>query len=209
MTSSENDPDLEAPILALLEDEDYAGATSALVHLYGESVMGFIVVQVRNLARAEDVYQQLWIAVLQALPSFAGRSTLKTWVYVIARRISARSFVTRGPGERRLETSEQRALSADDVRTPTARWLRTEAKQWLWEAIQEFDEPDQHMLVLRLQNKMSWLEISSILTDEELTQEEHVRKAASLRKRYNRIKDRLAARRAELAQAAKRMDEGE
>lgn len=38
---------------------------------------------VPNQSVAEDVVQETWIAVLRGLPSFEGRSSVKTWLYAI------------------------------------------------------------------------------------------------------------------------------
>ena len=46
---------------------------------------------------AEEVVQETWLAVLQGLPRFEGRSSLKTWIF----RILVNRAVTRGTRERR------------------------------------------------------------------------------------------------------------
>lgn len=41
---------------------------------------------IRNRIAAEDAAQEAWCAILGALPSFEGRSSLSTWLWTVARR---------------------------------------------------------------------------------------------------------------------------
>jgi len=84
---------------------------------------------VRDRATAEEVVQETWLAVLQGIDRFEGRSSLKTWVF----RILTNRAKTRGGREARSvpfsalggETEagepavpEERFLSAEDPRAP-------------------------------------------------------------------------------------------
>ena len=84
---------------------------------------------VRDRATAEEVVQETWLAVLQGVDRFEGRSSLKTWVF----RILTNRAKTRGGREARSvpfsalggETEagepavpEERFLSAEDPRAP-------------------------------------------------------------------------------------------
>ena len=65
---------------------------------------------VRDPAVAEEVVQETWVAVLQSLPRFAGRSSLKTWIF----RILTNRAKTRGKREGR--TVPFSALARDETR---------------------------------------------------------------------------------------------
>ena len=84
---------------------------------------------VRDRSTAEEVVQETWLAVLQGIDRFEGRSSLKTWVF----RILTNRAKTRGGREARSvpfsalggETEagepavpEERFLSAEDPRAP-------------------------------------------------------------------------------------------
>jgi RNA polymerase sigma-70 factor (ECF subfamily) len=94
---------------------------------------------VRDRAVAEDVVQETWLAVLQGIDRFEGRSSLKTWVF----RILTNRAKTRGAREARSvpfsalggETEagepavpEERFLSAEDPRAPNG-WA-TPPRSW-------------------------------------------------------------------------------
>jgi RNA polymerase sigma-70 factor (ECF subfamily) len=61
-------------------DED---AFMRLVALYQAALLHLALVYVGNRAVAEEVVQETWLAVLQGLDRFEGRSSLKTWIFRI------------------------------------------------------------------------------------------------------------------------------
>ncbi len=98
------DPDAPAPIL----DEDdrrtvaalRAGderAFEALVRRYHSSLLRVAMSYVRPRSAAEEVVQETWLGVLRGLPTFQGRSSLRTWIF----RILVNQARTRGVRERR------------------------------------------------------------------------------------------------------------
>ena len=82
--------------LAALRAGDEA-AFAALVDRYGPSMMRVARLYVRTPAVAEDVVQETWLAVLNGLDRFEGRSSLKTWIFSILVNIAR----TRGTREAR------------------------------------------------------------------------------------------------------------
>ena len=58
-----------------------------IVESFYERVYAFLRRLAGNDADAEDLTQRAFIRVAQALPSFAGRSTINTWIHSIAYRI--------------------------------------------------------------------------------------------------------------------------
>jgi RNA polymerase sigma-70 factor (ECF subfamily) len=80
-TGSSADPDAE--LLARLRqgDED---AFRALVAEHGPFLMRLVMVHVPSRAIAEEVVGDTWLAVLEGLDRFEGRSKLRTWIASIA-----------------------------------------------------------------------------------------------------------------------------
>ena len=66
---------------------------------------------VRSEAVADEVVQETWLAVVQGLPSFEGRSSLKTWVY----RILTNRAKTRGTREARMSPLSALGDDGDSV----------------------------------------------------------------------------------------------
>jgi RNA polymerase sigma-70 factor (ECF subfamily) len=89
---------------------------------------------------------------------------------------------------------------AAEVRSRTATYLLTEVKDQVRALRDRLTPDDQAILVLRVDRDLPWRDIARIMADEgeSLTEPELVRRAAALRKRFERIKDELRA----LAQAA-------
>jgi RNA polymerase sigma-70 factor (ECF subfamily) len=67
------------------------------VDQYHASLLRLALTFVPSQAVAEDVVQETWIGVLNGLPRFEGRSSLKTWIF----RILTNQAKTRGARERR------------------------------------------------------------------------------------------------------------
>ncbi len=78
----------------LAGDED---AFMSLVEMYQGAMVRLARNYVPSRDVAEEVVQETWLAVLQGLPKFEARSSLKTWIF----RILVNRAITRGTRERR------------------------------------------------------------------------------------------------------------
>ena len=76
-------------------DED---AFLALVDRHSAAMMRIAMIYVRDAAHAEEVVQEAWLGVLRGLDSFAGLSSLKTWIFRILRNCA----IDRARRERRV-----------------------------------------------------------------------------------------------------------
>ena len=72
----------ERRLLVLLRNGDEE-AFVQLIDRYGPSMLRVAGLQVGNFALAEEIVQETWLKVLQGLDSFEGRSSLRTWIFVI------------------------------------------------------------------------------------------------------------------------------
>jgi RNA polymerase sigma-70 factor, ECF subfamily len=79
-----------------------------LVDRYHASFVRVAMHHVPSRAVAEEVAQETWLAVIQGIQRFEGRSTLKTWLF----RILLNQARTRGERERR--TTPMSSLHSDD-----------------------------------------------------------------------------------------------
>src|SRR5262245_37587435 len=89
-------PDHEQELVAALKAGDEA-AFAELVDRYHASLVRLARMYVRDQATAEEVAQETWLAVLNGIDRFEGRSTLKTWIF----RILMNRAKTRGQREAR------------------------------------------------------------------------------------------------------------
>ena len=116
----------EAKLLEALRAGDEAAFTE-LARAYHASLLRVAQIYVSSRAVAEEVVQETWLAVLQGLDRFEGRSSLKTWIFTIL----ANRAKTRALRERR--TIPFSALSPERVPEPAVdpeRFRDAEDPRW-------------------------------------------------------------------------------
>jgi RNA polymerase sigma-70 factor (ECF subfamily) len=112
----------EAAVVARLRAGDEA-AFRALIEMYHAMLVRVARMYVSTQAVAEEVAQETWLAVLEGIDRFEGRSSLKTWIF----RILTNRAKTRGVREGRslpfssLEPSGP-AVEADRFRGAGENW---------------------------------------------------------------------------------------
>ena len=77
----------EAELLDALRDGQES-AFAGLVQQYHASIVRMARIYVSNRATAEEVAQETWLAVLNGLDRFEGRSSIKTWIFRIVANIA-------------------------------------------------------------------------------------------------------------------------
>ncbi len=172
---------------ALLAGGDLHGAAEAVIRDYGPQILGYLSSVLRNDGDAADVFSQFTEDLWRGLPGFRGECPLRVWAYRLAWHAAARHlrdpYRARG---RRLETTELSRV-ADEVRSSVLLG-RGEARRRGIDRLREKLAPDeQSLLVLRLDRGLSWREVATVLAQDGEDVDETV-----LRKRFERLKDRLA-----------------
>lgn len=172
---------------ALLAAGDLHGAAEAVIRDYGPQILGYLSSVLRNDGDAADVFSQFTEDLWRGLPGFRGECPLRVWAYRLAWHAAARHlrdpYRARG---RRLETTELSRV-ADEVRSSVLLG-RGEARRRGIDRLRERLAPDeQSLLVLRLDRGLSWREVATVLAQDGEEVDEIV-----LRKRFERLKDRLA-----------------
>jgi len=183
---------VEALLRSLLAARDYGRAAEAVMMEYGPGVRGLLQTLFRrNPDAAEEAFSLFAENLWRHIAGFRGESSIKTWVYCIARN-SAISVTREGwrRKARRLDTSAAERL-AEEVRTRSAVRLERQSAG-LTELRDALDLDEQTLLTLRLDEKLAWDEIAEIMSSGAEPID-----AAALRKRFERLKVRLG----ELARA--------
>ncbi len=91
----------EQTLVSALRAGDEA-AFGFLIDTYYGPLLRLAMAHVPSRAVAEEVVQETWQGVLESLPRFEGRSSLKTWMF----RILTNRAKTRGQRERRYESMD-------------------------------------------------------------------------------------------------------
>ena len=179
---------LDGDVATLLARGDASSAAASVVRALGPGLLGYLTALLRDEDNARDVLAEVAEHVLIALPRFRGDSTVKTWTYRIAWR-TAMHF--RDDPHRRRATSLRSSVArslVDEVRSSTAAYRRTAARDWLETARRELSIEDQSLLTLRLDRGMSWADVAEVMGATGGAADQ-----AALRKRFERIKSRLRA----------------
>ncbi|HUJ57524.1 MAG TPA: sigma factor [Kofleriaceae bacterium] len=172
-------------------------AATALIAGYGPEILRYLLALAREADTADEAFSQFCENVWLGLPSFRGESTFRVWAYAVARFAWTRT--RRGARRRRrhvpLSEVPSVELAADAVRTRTAEYLRTDARDRVAELRARLDPDDHSLLILRVNRRLAWNDIARALAppDEPLPEPAVAKRAAALRKRYQRIKDELRA----------------
>ena len=189
---------LEAKLKAACEAKKFEQAATDAIAGYGPEILRYLLSLTRDEVAAGDVFSQFCENLWVGLPKFRWESSFRIWAYSLARHAWFR--LLRDPHRRRdrrvaLSDVPSMQQAAADVRSRTATYLRTETKDKIAELRNKLDPDDQSLLILRINRKLSWSEIARVLADpdEQLADKELEKRAANLRKRFQRIKDELRA----------------
>ena len=104
----------EKTLLNLLRQRDETAFTQ-LVEQYHSSLVRLARIYVKDTTTADEVAQETWLAVLQGLDRFEGRSSLKTWLFTIL----TNKAKTRSQRENRIMSYTDLEESHHDSSEPT------------------------------------------------------------------------------------------
>lgn len=98
----------EAALRKLIEKRDYRAAIEGLMKQYGETVYRFCLRITKDASKAEDLRQNIFLKAYLGLPTFAGDSSLLTWLLGIAKNRSIDEL-------RSSNREASRVMSDDDL----------------------------------------------------------------------------------------------
>jgi RNA polymerase sigma-70 factor, ECF subfamily len=101
--------DADAELVARLRDGDES-AFMELLDTYGATMLRVAQMFVKDRGTAEEVVQETWLAVLNGIERFEGRSSLKTWLF----RILTNRAKTRGQRDGRVVPFSSLAGAGED-----------------------------------------------------------------------------------------------
>jgi len=161
------------------------GAATALIETLGPAILRYLRSMLRVEEDAADAFSQWSENVWTGLPSFRGESSLKTWGYRLAWNAAQnlRNEAWRKRGQR-LATGQASAL-AMSIQTKSVVVVERQ-RQALEELRAALSDEDRSLLVLRLDQQLSWNEVAEVLAAEGKRIE-----PATLMKRFERVKTRL------------------
>lgn len=177
------DMTLDARVKALLESGEGDEAATAAIEALGPNILGFLG-SLLDEDDARDVFSMFAEDLWHGLPGFRFECSLRAWAYRVARNAAAR--FRKDAYRRRAErfptsmASRLAASIADSAQLPGGR------RDSLRQLRESLDADDQTLLSLRLDRELEWEELAVVLSAEGAPVS-----AAALRKRFERLKDRL------------------
>ncbi len=177
--------------LRLRAGEHQAAATLAL-EVLGPEIMGFVMSMTRDETTASEVFSDFCEDMWRGLPAFRGEASFRTWAYTLARHAVYRQ--QRDPyRKRRVALSNHPVLSELEarIRTTTLAHLKSEVREAVTRLRDKLAPDDQALLVLRIDRNLSFQEVAVILSGTPLEETERKKRAAALRKRVERLKQKL------------------
>lgn len=183
--------ELDARTRALIERGEIDRATEKVLRAYGPELARWLRSMLPVEADAHEAFSRLSEELWKSLRRFDGRCSVRTWCYILAR--SAATHVRAQPRrDRELLVSTVPSI----LHAMTHVWSASlgdavRARDVYVEIRQALDADDQILLALRVDRDLSWREIAYVLLGEDAGDDEVTRRAAALRKQFERVKERL------------------
>ncbi|CAN5296370.1 hypothetical protein BH11MYX1_BH11MYX1_49000 [soil metagenome] len=179
----------ETELRALAASGDHERATTETLRAYGPELIGWLCSVLPVEANAEDAFSWLSEELWKSLTRFDGRCSLRTWCYMLARHAATRI--------RQLPSREILVSQIPSINhVATHIWNTTRRDEHRLRAVYAeiraaLPEEDQVLLVLRVDRDLTWRDIALVLLGEDADSEAVTKRAASLRKQFERVKARL------------------
>lgn len=178
-------PDVERQVRELLAKGEVRAAATEAIRALAPEVLRFLRSLLRDESDAGDAFSEFAENLWTGLETFRGEASLRTWALRLARNaaLNLRGEAWRRRG-RRFATGEASAL-AEDLRTKS--FVRVERQRAALDRLREaLSMEDRMLLVLRLDQGLSWKEVADVLAAEGEPADVN-----ALTKRFERLKDKL------------------
>lgn len=187
------DDEVEGRLLELFRSNARQKLATLAIQTYAPELYGFLTHVLDEAPSAADVLSQVVEAFWRTLPEFRAECSVRTWLYVLARRAVRR--YKRRPWNRKLHTGDSRLTElVAFAHSRTAPWQQTAVKTKFRELRDQLNPEDRILLVLRIDRDLEWIDIARVTLEATTADPESgdlVREAARLRKRFQLIKARL------------------
>lgn len=176
---------LDARVRQLVEEGDLNAAAGVVIEALGPPILRYLRSMLREEDDAGDAFSQWAENVWHGLTTFRFGASLKTWCYRLAWNAgqNLRNEAWRRHGQRLA--SGQASQLAESIRTRSAVVVEAQ-RQALDELRAALDDSERSLLTLRIDQQLSWDEVSEVMTQGGQQVE-----PATLMKRFERVKAKL------------------
>jgi RNA polymerase sigma-70 factor (ECF subfamily) len=182
-----NAPELEPHVRDLIAAGDLDGAATEALRALGPSVLRYLRSMLRDEEAAVDAFSHFAENLWKGLASFRGDSSLRTWAFRLAYNAALNLRDEAWRRRARPFATGEASRIAEEVRTKTV--VRVERQRRALDTLREaLTEDERSLLALRIDQGLSWAEIAVVISAEGSPVD-----ANTLTKRFERLKERLAA----------------
>ena len=145
-------------IIALIQDGRANEAFERLMPAYRRRVFGLAFSILRDRGAAEDVAQEVFVKLWQALPRYDGRAQLSTWIYAITRNASISAMRRR----RRTLPLSDAAVEAE-VESRGAMPAAEPGDLGLWKRVEALPDKQRQAITLYYQEERQVEEVAAMM----------------------------------------------
>ena len=175
------DPDSD--VVALVANGNVTGALRLLMERHGTPVYRYCREALRDATLADDVQQQVFIEAHRDLPKFNGRSTIRTWLFAIARHRVLDAAKSRRRSQSHIE--EDDATNVPDSRpSPGERIDDARLYEALVACIDELPAELRTVLLLRFQQGFTFEDMAQVCGGKAGTLQAKVTRALPILRAY-------------------------
>ncbi len=127
---------------------------------YGESILSYILLMVRDYQQAEDLTQDTFLKAYKNYHLFEGNSALKTWLFSIAYNVTQDHFRKKHPLQYYLGLT---MTEKDYMPIPEQIVAMHDQTEQLYSIIQQLKPSYRHVIILRKLKEFSTAETAGIL----------------------------------------------
>jgi RNA polymerase sigma-70 factor (ECF subfamily) len=171
---SPGDPDRD--IVELIDRGDLNLALTSLMRRHGTAVYRYCREELHDRTLADDVHQQIFIHAFRDLTRFAHRSTLRTWLFAIARHRVLDAAKSRRRAQAHIEEDDT-ADTPDPTPPPGERLDEARLHRALITCLRKLGGHVRHVLVLRYQQGFTFEELGEICREKPGTLQARVARA--------------------------------
>jgi RNA polymerase sigma-70 factor (ECF subfamily) len=171
--------DLDGDVIDLVRRGNVTTALRHLMERHGRAVYRYCRAELRDATLADDVHQQVFIEAFRDLPRFARVSTLRIWLFAIARHRVLDAAKKRRRAQRHFEDTD-RADAIDPRPSPAQSIDEVRLLEVLAASLAKLSEPAQSALLLRFQQGFTFEEMAEICHEKPGTLHARVARALPL-----------------------------
>ena len=170
-------------IIAMLEKEEFENAFNAIVDSYSERLYWHIRRFTDNHDETNDLMQEVFIKIWNALPKFRGDSQIYTWIYRIATNETLNK-INKDKSRATLDSQQLEVIAASKIEDDPY-FNGTALQRELHKAVRELPEKQRTVFNLRYFDEMKYEDMARV------TGTSVGALKASYHHAYNKIKEKL------------------